>query len=89
MPERNHGPSIKDPEVYEALRDEGASKEKAARIANESAREGRAAVGRRGGSNEDYDERTRDELRDRARELGIEGRSKMTKHELIDALRNH
>lgn len=89
MPGHNHGPSIKDPEVYEALREEGASKERAARIANESARESRSAVGRRGGRSEDYDERTRDELRDRARELGIAGRSRMTKHELIDALRNH
>jgi hypothetical protein len=89
MPGRTHGPSIKDPDVYEALRKEGASKEKAARIANESAREGRSAVSRRGGRNEDYDERTRDALRARARELGIEGRSRMTKRELIDALRNH
>jgi Rho termination factor, N-terminal domain len=89
MPGRDHGPSIKDPEQYEALRDRGASKEKAARISNESAREGRSNVGRRGGRNEDYDERTRDELRARARELGIEGRSKMTKRQLIDALRNH
>jgi Rho termination factor, N-terminal domain len=86
---RNHGPSIKGPEQYEALREEGASKEKAARISNESAREGRWNVGRRGGRNEDYDERTRNELRERARELGIESRSKMTKRQLIDALRNH
>ena len=31
--------NIKDPEVYEALRREGASEEKAARIANASARD--------------------------------------------------
>ena len=31
------GPSVKDPEVYEKVRDEGGSKEKAARIANASA----------------------------------------------------
>jgi len=89
MPGHDHGASIKDPEQYEALREEGMSKEKAARISNESASEGRSAVGRRGGHNEDYDERTKDELLDRAREIGIEGRSKMTKRELIDALRNH
>lgn len=35
------------------------------------------------------DDRTVDELRERAAELGIEGRSKMDKDELIDALRNH
>jgi hypothetical protein len=89
MPRRSPGPSVKDPEQYEALRDDGMSKEKAARIANASANEGRSKVGRRGGRAENYDERTKDELLDRAREIGIEGRSKMSKGELIDALRNH
>ncbi|MET0489247.1 MAG: Rho termination factor N-terminal domain-containing protein [Acidimicrobiales bacterium] len=89
MPTRDPGPSVKDPEQYEALRDEGMSKEKAARISNASANEGRSSVGRKGGEAEDYEDRTVDELRDRAAEIGIEGRSDMTKHELIDALRNH
>ena len=89
MPKSDHGPSIKDDQVYEALRREGASKEKAARIANESAAEGRSSVGRRGGRASDYDEMTVDELQQRAREIGIEGRSKMTKRELISALRHH
>ena len=52
------GPSVKDPEVYEALRDDGASKEKAARIANAAANSSRSQVGRKGGHGEDYDERT-------------------------------
>lgn len=86
---KDPGPSVKDAEVYEALREEGASKEKAARIANASAAEGRSSVGERGGEAKDYDERTVDELRERAAELGIEGRSSMSKDELIDALRNH
>lgn len=89
MPQRSPGPSVKDPEQYEALRDDGMSKEKAARIANASANEGRSSVGRRGGKAEDYEDRTTDELMQRAREVGIEGRSKMDKSELIDALRNH
>ncbi|WP_246862234.1 Rho termination factor N-terminal domain-containing protein [Nocardioides sp. SYSU D00065] len=83
------GPSVKDPEVYEALRDDGASKEKAARIANASAAQGRSEVGGRGGKAGDYEDRTVDELRKRAAELDIEGRSSMNKAELIDALRNH
>ena len=83
------GPSVKDDAVYEALRDEGASKEKAARIANASANSSRREVGRRGGRSPAYDEWTKDELRKRARELGIEGRSSMSKSELVDALRNH
>ena len=35
------GPSIKKPKTYEALRDKGMSKEKAARISNAQARKGK------------------------------------------------
>lgn len=90
MPGRKKpGPSIKDPEMYEALRDDGASKEKAARISNAAAKEGRSTVGRRGGSGKDLDERTKDELYDEAKKLGIDGRSKMSKDELVSAIRHH
>jgi len=34
MPGRRHGPSIKCPEIYEALRRKGYSKTKAAKISN-------------------------------------------------------
>jgi hypothetical protein len=86
---KEHGSSVKDDEVYEALRREGKSKEQAARIANAAANEGRSRVGARGGHSEPYDEWTKDELEKRAREIGIEGRSQMTKDQLIEALRNH
>ena len=89
MPKRDPGPSVKDKEMYEALREDGASKEKAARIANAAAGSSRRAVGRKGGKAEDYEERTKAELVKRAAELGIDGRSTMTKAQLIDALRNH
>ncbi len=82
---KDHGPSIKDDEQYEALRDEGMSKEKAARIANTD----RHATAARGGSSSPYEEWTKDELYDRAKEIGIEGRSDMTKSQLIEALRKH
>lgn len=78
---RDHGPSIRNDEQYEALREQGMSKEKAARIANSP------GASRRGGESPSYDEWTKDELNARAQELGIEGRSSMTKDELIDALR--
>lgn len=81
--------SVKDEEVYDALREDGASKEKAARIANASADKSRSEVGRRGGEAGSYDDWTVDDLRQRARELDIEGRSTMTKDELIKALRDH
>jgi Rho termination factor, N-terminal domain len=89
LPGRKHGPSIKDPEQYEALRRQGASKERAARISNESAGSSRSTVGRRGGRARDLDDRTVEQLRKRARELGIEGRSKMNKRQLLNAIRNH
>lgn len=90
MPEsKKPGPSVKDDAKYEALRREGNSKEKSARIANASASEGSSTVSRRGGEAGSYDDWTVKKLRDRAAELNIAGRSKMNKSDLIDALRNH
>ena len=74
---------IKNEDQYEALRDKGASKEKAARIANSS------NSGKKGGKSDKYEDRSKDELYKKAKEVGIEGRSKMSKKELISALRNH
>jgi hypothetical protein len=80
---KDHGPSIKDDEQYESLREDGYSKEAAARIANSG-----PEASRKGGSNPPYEEWTVDELRERAAELDVEGRSDMDKDELIEALRS-
>jgi hypothetical protein len=83
MPTKDHGPSIKDDETYEALREDGHSKEAAARIANAG-----DEASRRGGRAASYEDWTVDDLRERAAELDIDGRSKMDKSELIQALRD-
>lgn len=82
-------PSIKDEKLYEELRDEGNSKEKAARISNAAAARGRSNVGRLGGKSGSYDDWTVDHLRKRAKELGMTGYSDKNKRELIGMLRNH
>lgn len=82
-------PRIKDEEMYEALREEGNSKEKAARIANAAHNKGREEIGEKGGHSEKYEKWTVDELQDKAKEVGIPHRSDMDKRELIDALRHH
>lgn len=83
MPGKDHGPEIKKPEIYESLRDDGMSKEKAARISNAKAE---GSLEHRG---TDLEDRTKEELYDQAEEIGIEGRSTMDKGELVDAIRNH
>jgi hypothetical protein len=85
MPKRSPGPSVKDPKQYEALRKQGESKEKAARIANTS----RSSTAKKGGRSGSYDDWSKDDLVKRAREIGIEGRSKMSKGQLVEALRDH
>jgi hypothetical protein len=82
---KDHGSSVKDDEQYEKLRQKGESKQKAARIANTS----RSKAGKRGGKSGSYEEWSKKDLQERAKEIGIEGRSKMNKGELVDALRNH
>jgi hypothetical protein len=80
---------IKDEKTYQKLRGQGESKEKSARIANAAAGSSRSKVGRKGGKSGSYDDWSKQDLVQRAREIGIKGRSKMTKSELVKALRDH
>ncbi len=82
-------PSLKDQELYEKLRDEGNSKEKAARISNAAAKKGRSEVGKKGGESGSYDDWTVADLKQRAKELDLTGYSDKRKDELIEMLREH
>ena len=80
---------IKDEKQYQALRREGNSEEKSARIANAAAGSSRKSVTRRGGHSPAYEDWTKKDLLQRAREIGIKGRSSMSKAQLVSALRDH
>ena len=82
-------PSIKDEKLYQDLRKQGDSAEKAARISNAAAARGRSSVGKSGGKSGSYGDWTVPELKKRAKQLGISGYSSLTKDKLISKLRNH
>ena len=78
---KNHGPQVKDDKLYEDLRKQGNSKEKAARIANAK------AAGTLDHKSTRLEDRTKADLMKEAREIGIAGRSKMSKDALVKAIR--
>jgi hypothetical protein len=81
--------SIKNEKLYEELRKQGDSKEKAARISNAAAARGKSSVARKGGKSGSYQDWTVPELKQRAKELGMSGYSSLTKEKLVAKLRNH
>jgi hypothetical protein len=81
--------SIKNEKLYQGLRKQGDSKEKAARISNAAAARGKSSVARKGGESGSYQDWTVPQLRKRAKELGMSGYSSLTKDKLIAKLRNH
>ncbi|RZJ36189.1 MAG: Rho termination factor [Flavobacterium sp.] len=83
MPGKSPGPQVKNKDQYEALRDKGYSKEKSARISNSE------GASHRGGKAKAYEDQTKKEVYEEAKKVGIEGRSKMSKKELVNALRHN
>ena len=92
--------SNKDERMYdhvkESEQDQGASADRAKEIAARTVNKQRREEGRTsnkttqgtGNPTHGYESRSKDELYNLARERNIEGRSSMTKAELIDALRS-
>ena len=80
---KNHGKSIKNDQQYEALRDKGMGKEKAARISNDP------QSSKKGGKSNNLEQRDKKALLAEAKQIGIKGRHDMKKSELIHAIRNH
>lgn len=80
--------SLKDPHMYEELRKDGASKQKAARVSNAAAARGRSSVARKGGKSGDYEEWSVGDLKHRAKELGMKGYSRLKKSELVSKIRH-
>ena len=83
MPNRNPVPQIKDKDQYEALKRKGYSKQKAARISYSVGAE------KRGGEAKPYEKQSKKDLMSEAAKVENTGRSKMSKEELMQALRHN
>jgi len=78
---KNDIPQVKNEDQYEALRDKGYNKEVAARIANTD------SSGQPTDRPNAYEDWTKEQLLERAKDLDLDDRSDMEKPELIAALR--
>jgi hypothetical protein len=88
MPNRRGTRSLRNRELYEELRNEGASEQKATRISNAVERNSPPAVARLVGAG-DYEGWTVAHLRGRAKQLGLTGYSGKRKAEIIRLLRTY
>lgn len=93
--------NAKDERMYDHVKEsalerganEDRAQEIAARTVNKQRREEGRTPNRRtmgtGNPNRSLEERSKDELYNRAKEMGIRGRSSMDKRELVTAIRSH
>jgi plasmid stabilization system protein ParE len=95
MPEWSDKDERQYEHVKQSAKDRGRGEDRASEIAARTVNKQRRQEGRTpnrrtsgtGNPNTRLEKRTRDELYNRARELGIRGRSGMAKSELIEAIR--
>jgi hypothetical protein len=87
MANNDPGTKVKDKGLYEQLRGAGLSKKKSTRVANSAAKTSRKKAAKKGGQAGSYDNWTVPDLQRRAKQVGIRGRSAMTKKQLVKALR--
>jgi hypothetical protein len=87
MAKNDPGSKVKNKGLYEQLRGTGLSKKKSTRVANSATKTSGKKARQRGGKAGSYDNWTVPDLQRRAKQVGIRGRSAMTKKQLVKALR--
>ena len=87
MVQKKAGTGVKNKALYKRLRNLGVSAKESARVANSAAKTSREKASQRGGSATSYANWKVPQLRRRAKQAGIKGRSTMNKKQLIKALR--
>ena len=95
MPSWSNRDERKFEHIKEGYQERGTSEERAEEIAARTVNKGRREEGRTpnrttqgtGNPNRGLEERTVDELRNMAAELDVEGRSRMRKDDLVEAIR--
>ncbi len=83
MPKEKTKGRVKDRERYEKLKKKGMSKQKAARIANTP----RKKAGKKGGKSEKYEDWKKEDLLKKAKKIGLDVKTSMTKKQIISKLR--
>jgi hypothetical protein len=87
MVAKKAGTGVKNKALYKRLRNLGVSTKESARVANMNAKTPSKKASQRGGAASSYADWKVPELRRRAKQAGVKGRSTMNKRQLVKALR--